>query len=85
VVGTVVDVGDGVTAYDVGDRVGGVVFAGAYAELALADQRRGRLWDMLADGRLRPKHVEFPLDQVQSAVELVMARANLGRVVLRMT
>jgi NADPH:quinone reductase-like Zn-dependent oxidoreductase len=51
----------------------------------LLDQRRAQLWDMLDDGRLRPKHVEFPLDQVRSAVELITARANLGRVVLRMT
>ena len=49
----------------------------------LLDQRRTQLWELLAQERVRPRHVEFPLDQVQSAVDLITARANLGRVVLR--
>ena len=49
----------------------------------LLDQRRAELWELLAAGRLRPRHVAFPLDEVAAAVGLVRARANLGRVVLR--
>ena len=49
----------------------------------LLDERRTQLWELLAAGRLRPRHVVFPLDQAQSALDLIAARANLGRVVLR--
>jgi NADPH2:quinone reductase len=38
--GTVVEVGEGVTAVKEGDRVGSVSFAGSYAELALAPAER---------------------------------------------
>lgn len=49
----------------------------------LVERHRAELWDLLAAGRLQPRHTEFPLDQVAEAIELVAARANLGRVVLR--
>ncbi|SNS68117.1 NADPH:quinone reductase [Asanoa hainanensis] len=39
IVGTVVVVGSGVDRFAVGDRVGGVVFADAYAEFVVADPR----------------------------------------------
>jgi NADPH2:quinone reductase len=49
----------------------------------LLDQRRAQLWELLAAGLLRPRHVTYPLDQVRSAIDLIATRANLGRVVLR--
>lgn len=39
IVGRVVAVGAGVSGFEVGDRVGGVAFDGAYADLVLADAR----------------------------------------------
>ncbi|MFI7519773.1 zinc-binding alcohol dehydrogenase family protein [Micromonospora globbae] len=39
IVGTVAAVGAGVSGFEVGDRVGGVVFEDAYADLVLADPR----------------------------------------------
>ncbi|MFI6448981.1 zinc-binding alcohol dehydrogenase family protein [Kitasatospora sp. NPDC050543] len=47
-----------------------------------ADCRR-ELWELLAEGRLRPVCVEFPLARVAEAAELVESRANLGKVVLK--
>ncbi|TDQ00947.1 quinone oxidoreductase family protein [Labedaea rhizosphaerae] len=49
----------------------------------LLDRRRAQLWELLAAGRLRPRHVVYPLDQVRSAIDLIATRANSGRVVLR--
>ena len=37
--GTVVAVGPDVARFEIGDRVGGVVFADVYAEIVLADPR----------------------------------------------
>lgn len=48
----------------------------------LIDQRRAELWELLAEGRLRPAYVGFPFDQVSEAVDLVARRRNLGRVLL---
>ena len=49
----------------------------------LVTQRRTELWDLLAAGRLNPKYVDFPLDEITKAIDLVATRSNLGRVVLR--
>jgi NADPH:quinone reductase-like Zn-dependent oxidoreductase len=49
----------------------------------LVERHRAELWNLLAAGRLHPRHTDFPLEQVTEAIELVAARANLGRVVLR--
>jgi NADPH2:quinone reductase len=49
----------------------------------LVRERRAELWDRLAAGQLDPQHVDFPLDAITQAVDLVARRANLGRVVLR--
>jgi NADPH2:quinone reductase len=49
----------------------------------LIRERRSELWDRLAAGQLDPQYVGFPLGQIAAAIELVAARANLGRVVLR--
>ncbi|MFJ3711205.1 zinc-binding dehydrogenase [Streptomyces sp. NBC_01387] len=44
---------------------------------------RAELWDLHAAGRLHPAHTALPLDRIAEAVELVEARGNLGRVLLR--
>ena len=49
----------------------------------LVDRHRAELWDLLAADRLHPRHIDFPLDRVAEAIELITTRANLGRVVLR--
>lgn len=49
----------------------------------LVTQRRTELWDLLAAGRLNPKYVDFPLEEITQAIDLVATRSNLGRVVLR--
>jgi NADPH:quinone reductase-like Zn-dependent oxidoreductase len=49
----------------------------------LLDERRALLWALLAEDKLRPRHAVFALDQAQQAIDLIAARANLGRVVLR--
>jgi NADPH:quinone reductase-like Zn-dependent oxidoreductase len=49
----------------------------------LVVQRRTELWDLLAAGRLSPKHVDLPLAEITKAIDLVATRSNLGRVVLR--
>ncbi|WP_350938402.1 quinone oxidoreductase family protein [Micromonospora mangrovi] len=49
----------------------------------VVERHRAELWDLLAAGRLEPRHTDFPLDRIGEAVELVRARANRGRVVLR--
>ena len=49
----------------------------------LVTQRRTELWDLLADGRLNPKYVDLPLEEITKAIDLVATRSNLGRVVLR--
>ncbi|MGH3173476.1 MAG: quinone oxidoreductase family protein [Streptosporangiaceae bacterium] len=49
----------------------------------LVTQRRTELWDLLAAGRLNPKYVDLPLEQITKAIDLVATRSNRGRVVLR--
>jgi NADPH:quinone reductase len=49
----------------------------------LVTQRRAELWDLLAAGRLDPRYVDFPLEEITKAIDLVVTRSNLGRVVLR--
>jgi NADPH:quinone reductase-like Zn-dependent oxidoreductase len=49
----------------------------------LVTRRRAELWDLLAAGRLNPKYVDFPLEEITKAIDLVAARSNLGRAVLR--
>lgn len=49
----------------------------------LVAERRAELWELLAAGQLTPRHADFPLDQVDRAVDLVASRASLGRVALR--
>ncbi|WIN00296.1 zinc-binding dehydrogenase [Actinoplanes oblitus] len=51
----------------------------------LVERHRAELWELLAAGRLRPRHTGLPLDQITTAVDLVTTRANLGRVVLHTT
>jgi NADPH:quinone reductase len=49
----------------------------------LVTQRRTELWDLLAAGRLNPKYVDFPVEEITQAIDLVATRNNLGRVDLR--
>ena len=49
----------------------------------LVEARRAELWDLLASGALRPQHIDFPLEDITKAIDLVTTRGNLGRVVLR--
>ena len=49
----------------------------------LVIERRTELWDLLAAGRLNPRYVDFPLEEITRAIDLVATRSNLGRVVLR--
>jgi NADPH:quinone reductase len=49
----------------------------------LVIQRRTELWDLLAAGRLNPQYVDFPLEEITRAIDLVATRSNFGRVVLR--
>lgn len=49
----------------------------------LVERHRADLWDLLAAGKLQPRHTDFPLEQVAEAIGLVADRANLGRVALR--
>jgi NADPH:quinone reductase-like Zn-dependent oxidoreductase len=51
----------------------------------LIETRRADLWDLLAAGTLRPQYVDFPFEDITKAIDLVAARGNLGRVVLRTT
>ncbi|GAA3266255.1 zinc-binding dehydrogenase [Dactylosporangium vinaceum] len=47
------------------------------------DAWRQRLWALLADKRIAPRYTEFPVADLDRALDLVAARANLGRVVVR--
>jgi NADPH:quinone reductase len=49
----------------------------------LVVERRAELWALLAAGRLNPEYAGFPLGEITRAIDLVAARRNLGRVVLR--
>ncbi|WP_058042536.1 quinone oxidoreductase family protein [Streptomyces roseifaciens] len=50
----------------------------------LMEQWRQELWELFANGRLRPRvHVELPLEAAAQAHEIIEARVNLGKVVLR--
>ena len=56
-------------------------FSTLRAETYLAQQRE--LWDLLADGRLRPAiHAELSLADAVEAHRIIEARANLGKIVL---
>lgn len=44
---------------------------------------RAELWELLAAGRIRPRHVVLPLENIGAAVELVRSRRNQGRVMVR--
>jgi NADPH:quinone reductase-like Zn-dependent oxidoreductase len=60
------------------DAVGGELLGRGVEALAPF----GRLVAFSA-GRLDPRHADLPFDQIAKAVDLVAARRNLGRVVLR--
>lgn len=50
----------------------------------LYEQHRARLWELAGSGRLRAAvHAELPLAEAAKAHEIIEARANLGKVVLR--
>ncbi|TYB95464.1 zinc-binding dehydrogenase [Micromonospora sp. WP24] len=51
----------------------------------LVERHRAELWELLAADRLRPRYTDLPLEQIAKAIELITARANLGRVALRTT
>jgi NADPH:quinone reductase-like Zn-dependent oxidoreductase len=71
------------------EMVGTVVAAGFTigplnrTQPTLIEQRRAELWKLLTAGRLRPRHVNFPFEQLPEALELVATRRNCGRVALR--
>ncbi|MCM6776437.1 zinc-binding dehydrogenase [Nocardia sp. CDC159] len=44
---------------------------------------RDELWNLLAQGRIRPRHTVFPFDRIAEAMDLVAARRNVGRVAVR--
>ncbi|MGW4247614.1 quinone oxidoreductase family protein [Nocardia sp. NPDC004722] len=46
----------------------------------LLDGWRAELWELLAAGRIRPRHTVFPRVEVDAAIDLVATRRNLGRV-----
>ncbi|WP_067819615.1 quinone oxidoreductase family protein [Nocardia inohanensis] len=46
------------------------------------DAWRAELWELLAAGRLRPRHTVLPLENLDAAVELVRSRRNQGRVMV---
>ncbi|MDH6130159.1 zinc-binding dehydrogenase [Kitasatospora sp. GP82] len=48
----------------------------------LIESHRAELWQLLAEGRLRPVSTAFPLERAAEGVELLAARANLGKVLL---
>jgi len=43
----------------------------------LVEARRAELWDLLASGTLRPRHVDFSLDDITQAIDLVTTRSVL--------
>ncbi|WP_414504155.1 quinone oxidoreductase family protein [Streptomyces sp. NEAU-L66] len=50
----------------------------------LYEEHRAQLWELAGSGRLRAAvHAELPLDEATKAHEIIEARANLGKVVLR--
>lgn len=50
----------------------------------LYERHRAQLWELAAAGRLRAAvHAELPLEEAAKAHEIIEARANLGKVVLR--
>jgi NADPH:quinone reductase-like Zn-dependent oxidoreductase len=49
----------------------------------LVAEVRAELWRLLADGRVRPVSVEYPLERAADAVALLERRAVLGKAVLR--
>ena len=54
------------------------------AERELYDRHREQLWELTLSGRLRPAvHAEIPLADAARAHEIIEARTNLGKVVLR--
>ncbi|MEU7134425.1 NADP-dependent oxidoreductase [Streptomyces sp. NPDC046261] len=50
----------------------------------LMERWRRELWELYASGRVRPRvHVELPLEDAAKAHEIIEARANQGKVILR--
>ncbi|MEU4209519.1 zinc-binding dehydrogenase [Streptomyces sp. NPDC026206] len=50
----------------------------------LMERWRQELWELFASGRVRPRvHAELPLDDAAKAHEIIEARANQGKVILR--
>ncbi|MEV6774435.1 zinc-binding dehydrogenase [Nocardia sp. NPDC051030] len=52
--------------------------------LDLLDSWRAELWELLAAGKLRPRHTVLPLERLGEGVALIESRRNLGRLVVRM-
>ncbi|MFE3188880.1 zinc-binding alcohol dehydrogenase family protein [Nocardia sp. NPDC059240] len=50
----------------------------------LLDAWRAELWELLAAGRIRPRHTVFPPAEMAAAIDLVATRRNLGRVAVRL-
>ncbi|MFQ6229179.1 quinone oxidoreductase family protein [Nocardia sp. NPDC002869] len=46
---------------------------------------RRELWQLLADGAVRPRHTVYPLERIDAALASVEARRNTGRVAIRMS
>ncbi|MTE11393.1 quinone oxidoreductase family protein [Nocardia aurantiaca] len=46
----------------------------------LLDTWRVELWNLLAAGRIRPRHTVLPLAEMDAAIALIETRRNLGRV-----
>ncbi|MEV0720220.1 zinc-binding dehydrogenase [Asanoa sp. NPDC050611] len=46
------------------------------------DAVRAELWDLVAAGRLAPRHVDLPFAAAAEAMALIASRSNRGRVVL---
>ncbi|MFJ4656750.1 zinc-binding alcohol dehydrogenase family protein [Nocardia sp. NPDC088792] len=44
---------------------------------------RAELWELLAAGRIRPRTTVLPVGEIESAIEIVASRRNLGRVAVR--
>ncbi|MFC9995351.1 zinc-binding alcohol dehydrogenase family protein [Nocardia sp. NPDC127526] len=44
---------------------------------------RAELWRLLAAGELRPQHTVLPWDRMDTAIDLIETRRNLGRVAVR--
>ncbi|WP_280269780.1 quinone oxidoreductase family protein [Nocardia wallacei] len=47
------------------------------------ESARADLWKMLSDNHIRPRHIEFTIDHITDALDLIETRRNRGRVLLR--